>query len=98
MMRFASAVLDLQDVYPISGGGSRQDGRRPWCGAEHLGSRGNHYGISDGKETYVNGIVVAPSGSSTSLPGRWRLLAGTGVETAGGPVAGRDSRDQPRRR
>lgn len=65
-----SLVLDLQDVYPTSGGDSRQDGRRLRCGVEHLGSRGNHFGVSDGKETYVNGIVVAPSGSPTPLPGR----------------------------
>ena len=62
--------LDLQDVYPTSGGDSRQDGRRLRCGVEHLGSRGNHFGVSDGKETYVNGIVVTPSRSPTPLPGR----------------------------
>lgn len=94
-----SLVLDLQDVYPTSGGDSRQDGRRLRCGVEHLGSRGNHFGVSDGKETYVNGIVVAPSGSPTPLPGRsahcsqepvsyrWSLVASVEVIASTRPAA-----------
>lgn len=94
-----SLVLDLQDVYPTSGGDSRQDGRRLRCRVEHLGSRGNHFGVSDGKETYVNGIVVAPSGSPTPLPGRsahcsqepvsyrWSLVASVEVIASTRPAA-----------